>query len=525
MDPHDTVEPGTSLPGTPATRLLVTAAEAYPAFEQLVLGARHRITASFRVFDPETRLRSRAARAIGETWADLLVDAMGRGVQVDIAISDFDPVHRPELHLEAQRAARRLRDATDAAALSDHLRLRCLQHPARSGLLPRVLFTPLEWRKLGKLADRINRLSVQERGSWLTDAPGLKRLLRAGSDGSLRVRHDRLAPMMPGSHHQKMAVIDGQHLYIGGLDLDERRYDDPGHEQAGARTWHDVQLILSGKVAEDAEAHLRAFSEECAGRQVPAPRPGLLRTLSCARHPLVPAIGPRPLVREIAARHLEEISRARKLIYLETQFLRDRRIARALAERGRACPDLGLIVVLPAAPEDVAFEGNSGMDARFGDFLQTRCLRRLGRAFGNRLALVSPAQPRGVPPDAGRATLHGAPLVYLHAKVSVFDETCAILSSANLNGRSLAWDTEAGVALSDPEAVAELRNRLMRHWLPQDPAPDLLDPQTAAAGWRDLAARNAGRAPAERMGFLLPYPERKARRFGRPAPGMPPEMV
>ncbi|MCE8441925.1 hypothetical protein, partial [Rhodovulum sulfidophilum] len=39
--------------------LLLTAAEAYPALERAFLGARHSISASFRIFDLATRLRSR----------------------------------------------------------------------------------------------------------------------------------------------------------------------------------------------------------------------------------------------------------------------------------------------------------------------------------------------------------------------------------------------------------------------------------------------------------------------------------
>ncbi len=43
-----------------------------------------------------------------------------------------------------------------------------------------------------------------------------------------------------------------------------------------------------------------------------------------------------------------------------------------------------------------------------------------------------------------RDRLGGAPMIYVHAKVSIFDRSAAIVSSANLNGRSLRWDTEAG---------------------------------------------------------------------------------
>ncbi|MFO7758707.1 MAG: hypothetical protein R6V26_09565 [Roseovarius sp.] len=51
---------------------LVTAAEAYPVFEQCVLNAGTEIRMSFRIFDLRTRLRSAEAREIGETWFDLI---------------------------------------------------------------------------------------------------------------------------------------------------------------------------------------------------------------------------------------------------------------------------------------------------------------------------------------------------------------------------------------------------------------------------------------------------------------------
>ena len=79
-------------------QLLITAEEAWPAFERAMLAAKRRVVAGFRVFDPETRLRSEEALEIGETWADLLVHKIEDGVQFDLILSDFDPIVAPDMH-------------------------------------------------------------------------------------------------------------------------------------------------------------------------------------------------------------------------------------------------------------------------------------------------------------------------------------------------------------------------------------------------------------------------------------------
>ena len=79
--------------------------------------------------------------------------------------------------------------------------------------------------------------------------------------------------------------------------------------------------------------------------------------------------------------------------------------------------------------------------------------------------------------------------------VSIFDEASAIVSSANLNGRSLKWDTEAGVYLYRRAEVADLRRRVMAHWLPAGAGHECFDLTTAAAVWGQIARANARRAP------------------------------
>lgn len=509
--------------------LLLTAAEAYPVLERAFLAARTEISAGFRIFDPRTALHSPEARAIGSTWFDLLVHTLRRGVAVRLVLSDFDPIARPQLHRGAWRSARMFLAAAELAGPQARLQIIPAMHSAVTGPVPRAMFWPVVRHKLAQAVDWVSGHKDGARAALLRDLPGIRALLTNPDGTPLRANTLPPPPLFPATHHQKLAVFDRTALYIGGLDLDDRRFDTPDHDRPGHETWHDVQVMVRGPVVADAHAHLAGFLDTVAGRADPLPqapeRDGLrfVRTLSRAA-PTLSRIGPAPVVAEIAAAHHDLTGKARRLIYLETQYFRDRRLARTLADAARANPDLGLILILPAAPDDVAFHDADGIDARLGEFLQARALRILKRGFGHRLFIGGAAQPRRTR-RKGREQLMGAPLVYIHAKLSVFDDSAAIVSSANLNGRSLRWDTEAGLVITRPDEVAALRRRAMEHWLPAGVPERFLAPETAVRAWAGLALTNARRAPEDRHGFLLPYDLRAAEDFGRAFPVLPDEMV
>ncbi len=514
----------------PKVKVLVTAGAAYPTLERAFLTAEREIVAGFRVFDLKTRLRSPEGLAIGATWFDLMIHTLQRGVEVRLVLSDFDPVARPRLHRATWRTVRMFWAAAELAGPSAKLRLTPSMHSAVAGIWPRMLFWPLVQSRLLRLAGWLRRQVHAHRLTALREMPGAKAML-AAKDALPRPRLFSLPPLYPATHHQKLAVFDGTRLYIGGLDLDERFYDTPDHALPGHETWHDVQLMVEGPVAADARTHLLGFLDVIAGRAEPAgpapEREGLrfVRTLSRRRgRGGWRVIAPEPIVSEIEAAHHEAVGTASRLIYIETQYFRNRRLARRLAEEARNKPDLKLILILPAAPDDVAFEGSTGLDARLGEFLQAKCLRILRRGFGRRLFVGGAAQPRRTRAK-GRAQLKGAPLVYIHAKVSIFDDHRAIVSSANLNGRSLRWDTEAGLVINDPAVATDLRRQLMEHWLPKGAGADYFDPDRALQAWWALAARNAKAAPERRQGFILPYNLREAEAFGRAFPLVPDEMV
>ncbi|WP_339768915.1 phospholipase D-like domain-containing protein [uncultured Pseudosulfitobacter sp.] len=505
-------------------RIFLTASEAYPALETLFLDAKEEILAGFRVFDPATPLYSDRGRDIGDTWFDLIEHTLRRGVRFRMLLTDFDPIIRPDMHRATWLSKRRMILAAEASGNPHLLDIVPAMHPARVGWLPRIFLWPKIISEIRTEVKRLNALPEQEAAIQLKHAPGLCQYI-SGDHPDLKVSLRQFPALIPTTHHQKLAIADGTRLMLGGLDLNERRYDTPEHRRDGPQTWHDAQIMCEGPIVEQAQRHLTEMLAVTNGTQAPQSLPLMLRTLSRKRNNAAFHMSPHTVLNKIEVAHLDMIAKAQHLIYLESQYFRSRVIAKALARAAREKPDLKLILVLPAAPDDVAFEHSTKSDARFGEYLQAKAVRKVTRAFGKRCLVMSPARPVTLDNDSGRAAHFKAPMIYLHAKVSIFDDTDAIISSANLNGRSMRWDTEVGMHLTDPQTVATLKQRSFDHWLPQDATPDYHDLQTAVSAWRKLAVRNAKLEPEQRAGFVLPFPIAPARRFGRNLPAVPEELV
>ncbi|MFW8633537.1 phospholipase D-like domain-containing protein [Cribrihabitans pelagius] len=477
--------------------VLITAGEAWPAFERAVLAARREISASFRLFNFTTELLSPEARAVGSTWADLVADALRRGVRVRLVVSDFDAVMAAPLHAAAQKTLAQAAALTAELSADEAARLSVSAslHPARAGMLTRLVFSPFVLGKLRRLPHRLRPRGV-------TYGP---------------------PNLHPVSHHQKVAVIDREVLYMGGLDLNRRRYDTPEHDLPAHETWADVQLLVRGPEAEEAARHLDQFLDEIAGKRRAETGGAVRRTLSAPR--ITPwALSPRTLLKEIETDHLAAFERAEKLIYLETQFLRSSKIARGLARAARRNPDLSLILVLPALPEDVAFEDNRELDARYGMALQADALNKVTRAFGARACIASPVQPRMAARETP-AVLAGSPVIYLHSKVLIIDGSFGVVGSANLNGRSMRWDTESALRLTQPERVALLWQRLAWHWWREDLPPEAHHPASASAWWQKEVRRNGVRLPEARRGLLVPHDPEQMADLRQPLPGAPEDIV
>lgn len=505
--------------------VLVTAQEAYPKLEALFLDAQHRVDMGFRLFDPRTRLLSRRAREVGETWADLFQHTLNRGVPIDLTLSDFDPVmafdlHSQAWHFVAQTTA--LNELTHRGAAP--ITVRCILHPARGGIVPRIMFAIKTRQALSKT---IARLNDDPNGlDRLRFAPGLHDLIRV-REGRIKMRPTALPRLHPVSLHHKMAIFDRSATYIGGLDLNERRVDDAGHDLPAQDTWHDTQLVSTDPaLARDACTFLTRLPDVIDRKGQPPETSSAFRmTLSRRRARTSFRLAPENVKDTLLQEHLKQIAAARELIYLETQYFRDRRIVAALVAAGKRKPDLRVIALVPAAPEEVAFTDEVSLDARFGEHLQARGLGHIRKQFGDRFLVVSPVQPRR--PDkrdtrAARATLAGAPIVYVHSKVSIFDDHAAIVSSANLNGRSMKWDAEAGVVVTEGAQVHALSDKVSFHWLGEAPESGLA---ARFEQWKQRALSNEALPPEARKGFIVPHALEPSRSIGTALPGAPEEMV
>ena len=198
-----------------------------------------------------------------------------------------------------------------------------------------------------------------------------------------------------------------------------------------------------------------------------------------------------------------------------------------MAKRAKQNRRLALIAVLPAAPEDVAFLAKRGPGEKHGEWLQARALRKIGKAFGARAGFFCLAKRQPWAEHAERDAVYGAGIIYCHAKVMLIDDESAFITSANLNGRSLAWDTEAGVLWrGDTNGIKDFRRTLWGMHMQKD-VSTLVNAGgiAASAAWQRQAARNAIAEPAKREGFILPFPMYKTRRFAARQLIVPDNMV
>jgi phosphatidylserine/phosphatidylglycerophosphate/cardiolipin synthase-like enzyme len=276
-----------------------------------------------------------------------------------------------------------------------------------------------------------------------------------------------------GSHHQKLFVVlhpgrpNMDVAFVGGIDLGHGRNDDEHHAgdpQVVAMdrrfgptpAWHDMQAEIHGPAVGDlAETFRERWNDPhpLTRRSVPPHRrrgapgtraepmssirtesatPGshavqILRTYPARRaaYPFAPAGE-----RSIARAYLKALRRARRLIYIEDQYLWSADFAGALARSLDEQPQLRVAIVVPKFPDE---DGRlSGPPNRIG---QLDVLRRLHAAGQSRVAIFNLERDH-LP-------------IYVHAKICIIDDVWMTIGSDNLNRRSWTHDSELSCAILD----------------------------------------------------------------------------
>lgn len=538
---------------------LIEAADMFPALEHLVLDAKHSVWMSFRIFDPETKTRSDRAKERGlHDWSQLLRDAVDRGVEVRILLADFEPILADYLHAGSwctYRAIRSILRDLEPETRS-RLQLIVIQHEGEMGWGVRQLLRFTVRSRIRAVVERLLKKKKHKDGGFDT-RPGLWRYLE-WKDGVANGWKAGPPPRLwPATYHQKVVVVDGRAAIMGGIDLDERRWDDRRHRQRSDQTWHDISAQVTGGAATDAARHFQIlwnremprYREIVSGwleggsreltldplteisalpeRASPAgnAKVQIVRTVSKKSNGLL-AIGPVHHIRELKQAHRNLIAAARRRLYIEAQFFRSKDAAAWVERAMRTNPELEVIILIANVPEEIAFEQQvDNLAHRHGEYLQSRALGRLlekcGRERIGIFALAKQERAEGEEKtfEETRGTAFGAGVIHVHSKLLIADDNLCLLSSANINGRSFDWDTELGFLWQEEgDSIPAFRERLWAQLFDGHVPKDLAD-------WRRIAERNLEKAPEGRLGFVVPYQLGRARRFGRPYWFVPDDLV
>lgn len=297
-------------------------------------------------------------------------------------------------------------------------------------------------------------------------------------------RWDNTVPL-GGSHHQKVAIIDGRTAFFGSQDICQARWDDsthrPDNEHRTSRgtchqPYHEVQIALTGEpvrslvdlfvwrwygatgealeprmlVADGGDCEASADGKGARGLgfpvtlAMPPARIGLART--------IPEVIGRAQVDEVSKLYVQAIANAERLIYIESQYLTSCAVRDAFLARMRdtSRPKLDIVIILPRKPERFKEEMTVGVP-------QAVLLQTLGRAaeeHGHALGLYNVV--------AGTRE-HGDPIhVYIHAKLMIVDDRVLIVGSANLTNRSMTIDSEIVAAYEPTPDDRVVRNAIRR---------------------------------------------------------------
>ena len=148
-------------------------------------------------------------------------------------------------------------------------------------------------------------------------------------------------------------------------------------------------------------------------------------------------------VTEIEMLVLDIVRTAEKTLYIESQYFASRTIAEAIAERMNEADGPEIVVINPQSQDGWLEEKTMGA-------ARAKLLRLVGKSdLRKRFRLYYPVTVEREP-------------IYVHAKIMVADDRLIKIGSANLNNRSMGFDTECDLTMEADESDGALRSRIER---------------------------------------------------------------
>ncbi|MET0135647.1 MAG: phospholipase, partial [Kibdelosporangium sp.] len=164
-------------------------------------------------------------------------------------------------------------------------------------------------------------------------------------------------------HHEKLVIVDDEIAFVGGMDftaMEGDRHDSPAHPADRPIGWHDLTMRAEGPVVADVAEHFRLRWTEVDGESLPPVRtPGpagsskvqFVRTVPEKTYEFAPQ-GDFSLLDS----YLLALRSAKRLVYLENQFLWSPEITEVLIDKLRRPPDdrFRMVLLLPRKPSNGA---------------------------------------------------------------------------------------------------------------------------------------------------------------------------
>lgn len=266
-------------------------------------------------------------------------------------------------------------------------------------------------------------------------------------------------------HHQKLVSVDDSIAFCGGIDMTAGRWDTQEHRSGDPnrisrdgevmQPWHDVTTIMTGPAA-------TAISQLCRDRWKRANdaemeekfQPGAsrwskelepdFRDVDVAISRTEPPEVDKPITAEIEKLFRDSIASAQDYVYIESQYFASDSITEAVLNRLQEADGPEFVVINPEGAqtevEDKAMHVTRG-----------RMMRQLQASDPHdRFRILYPVNASGE-------------AIYVHAKVTIIDDRMLRVGSANLDRRSMGFDTECDVAILVQEPADRKRIRAIRN--------------------------------------------------------------